>query len=229
MKTNITYDDRKEKVLRFFTQTSHVDRVLDIGCNDGSISFDIKNVTHAREVWGVDTDLPALKSAVRRGINAVRLDIDLCNLPFDDNFFDAIYCGQVIGHLSNPDHLLEEIYRTLKWGGICVIDTPNLASWHGRIALLFGYQPSYSQVSNKYNVGKLIGGIEFDENAAKPHHWVFTYRALKELVTIHNFKIIKTSGAMDFNVHFPLSIIEKLRSPTPHLSTYSVLITEKSK
>lgn len=46
---------------------------------------------------------------------------DAMNLPFQEEFFDAISCAYGIRNIQNPQKALQEIYRTLKPGGECVI------------------------------------------------------------------------------------------------------------
>lgn len=46
-------------------------------------------------------------------------------LPFDNNYFDAVYLGEVLEHVWDPKKLLEEVYRILKKDGVIIIDTPN--------------------------------------------------------------------------------------------------------
>ena len=46
-------------------------------------------------------------------------------LPYNDNFFDTIYLGEVLEHLQNPGNALKEINRTLKADGILILDVPN--------------------------------------------------------------------------------------------------------
>lgn len=219
--------NRIKNVVQIFSETKNIQKILDIGCNDGKISVAIRNATGADELFGIDINEFALKSAQSKGINTIKLDIDRELLPFDDNFFDAIYCGEFIEHVHDTDHLLDEIYRTLNVGGICVLDTPNLSSWHNKIELLFGFQPSYTQVSKFHNVGKIIQVSGACENTSHPHHLVFTYRALRELISIHNFKILKTCGATDGNIFFPINIIENFFSLIPSLSTFMIFKIRK--
>jgi SAM-dependent methyltransferase len=46
------------------------------------------------------------------------------NLPFDSNVFDSIICTQVLEHVREPQILLNELFRTLKEGGIICITAP---------------------------------------------------------------------------------------------------------
>ena len=75
----------------------------------------------------------------RKSIKAFKVDIDEENLPSNDYYFDVNIALKVIDHLIDPDHFLEEVYMVLKPNGIFVLLTPNLASIHNRMTLLFGY------------------------------------------------------------------------------------------
>ena len=132
------------------------ERLLDIGCGDGTFTVLLKEALKAEEAVGIEIAPEAITAIEQKGIKAYQLDIDEQPLPFDDAYFDVVYCGEVIEHLFNPDHLLEELHRVLKPEGTCVITTPNLAGWPSRLALLLGYQPYPTAVSpNHESVGKL--------------------------------------------------------------------------
>lgn len=49
-------------------------------------------------------------------------------LPYEDAYFDTVYLGEVIEHLSNPGFVLQEINRILKADGVLIMDTPNAYS-----------------------------------------------------------------------------------------------------
>ena len=57
--------------------------------------------------------------------NVKKCNLDKDKIPFDDNFFDKIYGGNVIEHLTNPRNLFLESYRVLKPGGILELETDN--------------------------------------------------------------------------------------------------------
>jgi 2-polyprenyl-3-methyl-5-hydroxy-6-metoxy-1,4-benzoquinol methylase len=64
-------------------------------------------------------------------------------LPWEASAFDAVVAGEVIEHVVNTDHLLREVARVLRPGGVLVITTPNLASLENRIRLLLGRYPMW--------------------------------------------------------------------------------------
>jgi len=50
-------------------------------------------------------------------------EVDMQNLPYDDNTFDLVISDQVIEHLENPERAIKESYRVLKNGGIAIHTT----------------------------------------------------------------------------------------------------------
>jgi 2-polyprenyl-3-methyl-5-hydroxy-6-metoxy-1,4-benzoquinol methylase len=98
---------------------------LDIGSYGGDLSLPIKIVSRAPEVFGLDWDEELLDAAQKRGITSFKVDIDKDQYPFEADYFDAVFVGEVLEHLNDPDHALHEIYRILSPNGLLVITTPN--------------------------------------------------------------------------------------------------------
>jgi len=128
--------------------------------------------------------------------------VDTEDFPFEDNFFDAVIALELIEHLYDPDHFLEEVYRVLKPSGYFILSTPNLASIHNRIALLFGFQPFSMNPSHRFRIGHITDTFrlhKYDPDVGVKrefdHIRLFTYRALKDLLKRYGFKVIKSYGA----------------------------------
>jgi SAM-dependent methyltransferase len=49
---------------------------------------------------------------------------DICDLPFDDDSFDIIFCNHVLEHIPNDSKAMSELYRVLKKGGMGVFQIP---------------------------------------------------------------------------------------------------------
>lgn len=49
---------------------------------------------------------------------------DICNLPFDSNSYDIIFCNHVLEHIPNDTKAMQELYRVLKPGGMGIFQIP---------------------------------------------------------------------------------------------------------
>lgn len=49
---------------------------------------------------------------------------DICNLPFEDNKYDIIFCNHVLEHIPDDTKAMQELYRVLKPGGMAILQIP---------------------------------------------------------------------------------------------------------
>ena len=49
---------------------------------------------------------------------------DICNLPFEDNTYDVIFCNHVLEHIPDDTKAMQELYRVLKPGGMGIFQIP---------------------------------------------------------------------------------------------------------
>ena len=49
---------------------------------------------------------------------------DICNLPFEDNTYDIIFCNHVLEHIPDDTKAMQELYRVLKKGGMAILQIP---------------------------------------------------------------------------------------------------------
>jgi len=192
--------------------------ILDIGCGDGSFIINFKEYC---EVFGVDISWRAIKRAKEAGVNAYKMNISCEKLPFENEYFDIVYLGDVIEHLINPDFTINEVSRVMKTKGFLVLSTPNLACWLNRLLLLLGIQPLFSEVSTIKIFGR-PGSFPVG------HLRLFTYKALKEFLTYYRFKIVKDVGAPFEKLPKILSGIDRIFSKIPSLSSIVIVIARKN-
>jgi len=95
-------------------------RVLDLGAGAGIVSqMNIRG--HVRTVCGIDPDRRVLiNAALDEGKIGIGEEI-----PFEDDTFDLVFCDNVLEHLRNPIDVFNEVWRTLRPGGIFLFKTPN--------------------------------------------------------------------------------------------------------
>lgn len=56
--------------------------------------------------------------------NNVMVKMDITNIQFPDNSFDAILCNHVLEHITDDRKAMSELYRTLKAGGWAISQVP---------------------------------------------------------------------------------------------------------
>ena len=103
--------------------------VLDLGCGEGGSRSAFLQLDAAVEWRGVDIeDSPEVNSRTDaiEGISA----FDGVNLPYQDDYFDIIYCHQVLEHVAFPHELMKEVARVLRPGGAFVGSVSYLEPYH---------------------------------------------------------------------------------------------------
>jgi SAM-dependent methyltransferase len=70
------------------------------------------------------------------------VDVECDRFPYENASFDVVLCCEVLEHLSrDPMHMLWEINRVLRLGGLLILTTPNIVSARSVRAVLDGYHP----------------------------------------------------------------------------------------
>lgn len=49
---------------------------------------------------------------------------DICDLPFEDNAFDVVFCNHVLEHIPDDTKAMQELYRVLKPNGMGIFQIP---------------------------------------------------------------------------------------------------------
>lgn len=98
--------------------------VLDVGCGTGRFPLSISAIKNST-LCALEPSIEMLKQAVEKDRSKRILWVrgDGQRLPFRDCAFDCVYMTAVIHHVENKKMALREIYRALKKGGKCVINT----------------------------------------------------------------------------------------------------------
>jgi len=175
---NFLFEFRETRIKKCIKIIRNLNRgcFLDIGCSTGEWGeFWLKD---GWDVFGIDIDKMHLNEAESKGVKASYCDLNREKLPFNDNFFDLIFAGEVIEHLIDTDGFLQELHRCLKPGGFILITTPNLVSIENRVRILFGLYPLWVDY-------RLQGS---------GHVRAYTTTVLKKQLQESGFKVRKTTG-----------------------------------
>lgn len=155
-------------------------KVLDLGCYYGFLGK--RFIDNGNEVWGVDVAKEALKKAETLGLETKYADVEK-EIPFESGRFDVVVAAEIIEHLKDTDHFLEEIRRVLKEDGFLILTTSNLVSLGRRFLYLLG-KNSYHEASFSFP----------EEPPAAGHLRYFNKGLLLGLLKHHNFAIEEFSS-----------------------------------
>jgi len=130
----------KVRINKIIKAAGNNNTILDIGCYDGTIGEKLINTGNI--VYGIEISKDAGIIAEQKGLIVSYVSVE-DRFPYDDKFFDVVIAGEIIEHLLDTMHFLNEIKRIMKDTGILILTTPNVASLGRRIFLLFGKNPYF--------------------------------------------------------------------------------------
>ena len=169
---------------RFFKCVPRNCKLLDIGAGSGGLSF-----------WK-DWSFPQRTDIRMYAIDLVKgeyfdryedfqiINLDHEDMKFSNNEFDAVIMSHVIEHLTNPDHVLREIYRVLKPGAKAYFELPTPET------ISFPRQKEFMEQ------GINVTTVNFFDDLT--HIRTYTMDQLQSLMKDHKFTILE-SGIIQNN------------------------------
>ncbi len=126
--TPAKYKDYWRKTYRFYALLEFVkdgDKVIDLGCGVGLPCYLVRDKKKNCETWGVDISDEIIRMNKQTDPQTKWFQGYIGGLDFlPENYFDVVFCGEVIEHLDDPSFLFKDAYRILKKGGKLIITTP---------------------------------------------------------------------------------------------------------
>lgn len=122
------------KLLGWLSARPAGSRVLDLGCSDGHLAGQMRDLGH--HVTGVDLDA---QDGVHERVDAfVAADLDH-GLPADlVGPFDVVIAADVIEHVRRPELILDGLRNLLAPGGSLFVSVPNFGHWYPRLRVFAG-------------------------------------------------------------------------------------------
>lgn len=109
-------------------------KVLDVACASGYLAAFLKK--KGCSVDGVDIDGEYIDEARKHCNNVAILDISKEKI---EGKYDVVILGDILEHLSNPDHILSGFKNNLKDNGYVIISIPNIVNIYPRLKIFFGH------------------------------------------------------------------------------------------
>jgi len=149
--------------------------VLEVGCGEGIILYNMQNFLDGKKAAAVDLDEKEIETA-KQNIPFADLRVaSAYQLPFVDNQFDLVICCEVMEHLENPAKALAEIHRVSK--KFCLLSVPNEPLWRalnmsrGAYLSSFGNTPGHINHWTPRSFKKFVETNFHVETLTKPLPW----------------------------------------------------------
>lgn len=160
------------EVLKTLETFNKGQRLLEVGCGNGRLLAAI--VEMGFDAIGIDVSSEAVAVCCEKGLKAECVDVSQ-GVPYDEQF-DICVSVEVLEHIFDPYHFLDQINKSLKPGGLAILTTPNFGYYLWQWRYLRGESPS--QIQNPLH-------IRF-----------FTATYLSDLVLCQGFKVLKMYSPM---------------------------------
>lgn len=108
-------------------------KVLDVGCGIGNL---LKILPESNK-YGVDIAKEYIRKAKLNIPEGTFVQASVEKLPFDDEYFDFVFCTEVLEHVNNPEKVVNEISRVCKKNAIVIYSTFNNSNLKNLISLKF--------------------------------------------------------------------------------------------
>ena len=158
-------------------------RVLDVGCNDGSLMEFLKNEKNV-DVRGIEISKDKVQTCISKGLTVIEGDAEFDLKQFPDKSFDYVVLGQTLQAFINPEVVIKELLRV---GNKAIVTIPNFGHWKVRFNLfLQGTMPVTKTLPNEwYNT---------------PNIHMCTIKDFFKFSKTMNFKIFRSLALMNKNV-----------------------------
>lgn len=149
---------RNSKILKF----NKVKTILDIGCASGAFLIAAKK--NGFEAHGVEPSISLREIAKQKYDLNIQPDLDSLDAGF--KLFDMISLWDVLEHVSDPSHMIDDLLQYLKPNGLLLLNLPMIDTLPARI--LKRFWPFYIEA----------------------HLFYFTNRSINRLLSLKGFELI---------------------------------------
>ena len=173
-------------------------RILDFGCGPCDktalyqrLGYECYACDDLNDDWHKEGDNRKIIKAFAESEGIRFLQTSNGNLPYDDEFFDAILLIDIVEHLHDtPRSLLNLLISKLKTNGLVFVGMPNSVSIRKRISVSLG-RTNYPSLESYY----------FSKEPWRGHIREYTLQETKKLLTYQGLSVLYARGVNIFAHH----------------------------
>ena len=158
-------------------------RVLDVGCNDGSLMEFLKKNKNV-DIRGIEISKEKVQTCISKGLTVIEGDAESDLKQFPDKSFDYVVLSQTLQAFLEPELVLNELLRV---GKKAIVTIPNFGYWKVRLHLLLkGTMPITKTLPNEWH--------------NTPNLHMCSIKDFVQFAKSRNFKIFKSLALNNQNV-----------------------------
>lgn len=140
----------RHHIRRFLANCGKFDLVVDLGAGRGDDLLAARAVNPRAALHAIEPSTPLASQLRQLGAVVHDLDVERSPLPFQDQTVDVVIANQLLEHTKEIFWIFHEISRVLRPSGNVILGLPNLASFHNRVLLVAGRQPTCVQLASAH-------------------------------------------------------------------------------
>jgi len=205
------FESVRLELLELIPKKNRRGNMLEIGAGSGSTLMYAKQNGYAKNIYGIElNEIKDSHQNSKEFESFIIGNIENMALPFDQNQFDVILCGDVLEHLVDPYSVLRKLKKYLKKDGTFIASIPNIRYFsilkqlilHGdfkytergildRTHLRFFCKKNMIELfeGNGYSVCRIISNISLIGNKSKKFNKI-TFGKFEEFLTPQYYLVV---------------------------------------
>ena len=167
--------------------------ILDLGCGTGDLIRRLHKEKKDCTFYGIDFSLDNIKNCISKNeFDNVFFNMGIGEkIEFEDNFFDEVYCMEVLEHVKDFEKTMQEIKRVLKKDGKLTLTVPIKKSETILIKLNpnYFYQVGHKRFFSKEDILNELKTYKFNikkytaYNSIEHIYWAYAFKRGRNIIS----------------------------------------------